>query len=89
MQLFCPQIRKTVIEMAFDEKIDSYLDLSKYIVSSLGLQPDLKALLYNNKGQPFFYNLDLMHMRLPKLDFSEELYVIFSASPSTVDENVV
>lgn len=37
MHLYCPQIRKTVIELTFDEKIDSYLDLSRHIVHSLGL----------------------------------------------------
>ena len=37
MKLKCPQIRKTVIELAFDENLDSYLDLSKYIVSALNL----------------------------------------------------
>ena len=71
MQVYCPQIRKTMIELPFSENIDSYLDLSKHIISSLGLDPSLKAIIYNKKGQPFFYNLDLMHMRLPKLDFSE------------------
>jgi hypothetical protein len=44
--------------------------------------------LYNKKGQPFFYNIDLMHLRLPKLDFSEEMWVIFTASPSTIDTAV-
>ena len=85
MKLKCPQIRKTVIELAFDENLDSYLDLSKYIVSALNLESHLKAIPYNKKGQPYFYNLDLMHTRLPKVDFSEELYIIFSASPSFVD----
>ena len=38
MRLFCPQIRKTVIEMAFDEQnIDSYLHLSKHIINTLSL----------------------------------------------------
>ena len=46
-------------------------------------------MLYNKKGQPYFYNLDLMHRQLPKLDFSEEIYVVFTASASTVDEEVV
>jgi hypothetical protein len=71
LHLRCPQIRKTVIELPFEPSLDSYLDLSRYIVSALGLQPQLKVLLYNKKGQPFFYNLDLMHQRLPKLDLSE------------------
>jgi hypothetical protein len=71
MLLNCPQIRRSPIELAFDENLDSYLDFSRYIVSKLGLDPHLKAVLYNRKGQPYFYNLDLMHMRLPKLDFSE------------------
>ena len=71
MLLRCPQIRKTVIELPFDDSIDSYLDLSKYIVGTLNLDENLKAIPYNKKGQPFFYNLDLMHTRLPKLDFSE------------------
>lgn len=75
--------------MPFDESLDSYLDLSKYLIRRLGIDPHLKAILYNSKGQPFLYNIDLMHMRLPKLDFSEELYVIFTASESTVDEDVV
>ena len=28
-------------------------------------------------------------MRLPKIDFSEELYVMLTASPSTIDEDVM
>lgn len=89
MQLNCPQIRKTAIELPFNDNLDSFLDLSKYIVNKLGLDPQLKAIIYNKKGQPFLYNLDLMHMRLPKLDFSEEIFVMFTVSPSTVDEEVV
>ena len=45
--------------------------MSTSIVSQLNLDCTLKALFYNKKGQPLFYNLDLMHTRLPKLDFSE------------------
>jgi hypothetical protein len=41
------------------------------ITKELGLPSTLKALLYNRKGQPFLYNLDLMHLPLPKLDFAE------------------
>lgn len=89
MKIFCPQIRKSLIEVPFDESLDSYLDLSKYLIRRLGIDPHLKAILYNKKGQPFLYNLDLMHMRLPKLDFSEELYVMFTDSSSAVDEEVV
>ena len=89
MRLRCPQIRKTLIELPFDDRIDSYLDLSRYIVGELNLEPHLKAIPYNKKGQPFFYNLDLMHSQLPKLDFSEQLYITFTASPSFVDEEIV
>jgi len=71
MLLRCPQIRKTIIELPFDDSLDSYLDLSKYIIGNLNLDSHLKAIPFNKKGQPFFYNLDLMHTRLPKLDFSE------------------
>lgn len=71
MKLFCPQIRKSVIEVPFDDSLNSYLDLSKYLIRRLGMDPNLKAILYDKKGQPFLYNLDLMHARLPKLDFSE------------------
>jgi len=69
--LHCPQIRNTIIELPFHPALDSHFQLSKYIVSQLGIEPSLKALLYNSKGQPFLYNLDLMHTRLPKLDLSE------------------
>jgi hypothetical protein len=85
MKIVCPQIRKSLIEVPFDESLDSFLDLSKYLIIRLGMDPHLKAILYNRKGQPFLYNLDLMHMRLPKLDFSEELYVMFTDSSSAVD----
>ena len=70
MFLFCPQIRNTVIELPGSSTASSYLDLSRYIVETLGLDSNLKALIYSKKGEPFFYNLDLMHMRLPKIDFS-------------------
>ena len=71
MVLRCPQIRKTAIELCFNDSLDSYLDLSRYVVSQMNLDPHLKAIPFNRKGQPYFYNLDLMHMKLPKLDFSE------------------
>ena len=75
--------------MPFDIGVDSYLEFSTLIVSKLGLDSKLKALLFNKKGQPLIYNLDLLHSRLPKLDFSEHYYVIFTATPSVVDEVVV
>jgi phosphopantetheinyl transferase len=77
-----------LIELPFEITLDSYLELSNYIVKNLGLDPKLKSILYNKKGQPFIYNLDLLYTRLPKLDFSETFYVIFTASPSTVDEAI-
>lgn len=78
-----------MFEIPFAEGIDSFLDLSRHIVKELNLEPHLKAIIYNKKGQPYFYNLDLMHMRLPKLDFSEPIYVVFTVSPSAVDEEVI
>ena len=89
MLLNCPQIRKNIIELPRDDSLVSYFEISRYIVSQLGLNSNLKALIYSKKGEPFFYNLDLMHMRLPKIDFSEELFVIFTATPSTLDEEVI
>lgn len=71
LRIHCPQIRNTIIEIPFEPSLDSYLELSRYIVSQLGIDKSLKALLYNSKGQPFLYNIDLMHSHLPKLDFSE------------------
>lgn len=88
MKLICPQVRRTVIELPYDLNLDSYLDLSRHIVATLGLDNDIKAILYNSRGQPFLYNLDLMHTRLPKLDLTESYYVIFNCSPSTVDEQI-
>ena len=68
----CPQIPKSgLIEVPVPQTVSSFLQLSEQIVKSLGLPSELKALLYNSKGQPLFYNLDLMHMPLPKLDFAE------------------
>lgn len=89
MLLNCPQIRKNIIELPRDDSLASYFEISRYIVNQLGLTSNLKALIYSKKGEPFFYNLDLMHMRLPKIDFSEELFVIFTATPSTLDEEVI
>ena len=89
IKLHCPQIRKAAIELPFDLNIDSYLDLSKHMVSQLGLESDLKAIIYNKRGQPFLYNLDLMHTRLPKLDLAEPFYALFTRSPSTADEEVI
>jgi hypothetical protein len=72
LRVRCPQIPKTgLIEVPVPEAVGSFLELSEAITSSLGLPASLKALLYNSRGQPFFYNLDLMHLPLPKLDFSE------------------
>jgi phosphopantetheinyl transferase len=70
LRVICPQIRKALIELPFSEHLISYLDLSTHIVKTLGLDPSLKALLYNKYGQPFLYNLDLMHFPIPKIDFS-------------------
>lgn len=68
----CPQIPKSgLIEVPVADSVASFYDLSQTITRSLGMASELKALLYNSKGQPFLYNLDLMHMPLPKLDFSE------------------
>jgi hypothetical protein len=67
-----PQIPNSgVIEIPVTLEIRSFFELSQHIVAELGLSSSLKALLYNQKGQPFFYNLDLMNFPLPKLDFSE------------------
>ena len=85
LKVFCPQIRKGVIEMPLDDNIDTHWELSQWLVSQLGLDPTLKAVLYGRYGQPLIYNLDLMHQSLPKLDFSEEMWVVFTASPSTLD----
>lgn len=72
LRVRCPQIPKTgVIEVPVSEAVASFWELSQAITSSLGLPAELKALLYNSRGQPFFYNLDLMYLPLPKLDFSE------------------
>ena len=87
--MHCPQIRATHFEIPFDEGIDSFLDLSRHIVKQLSLEPHLKAIIYNKKGQPYFYNLDLMYMRLPKIDFSQPIYTVFTASSSVVDEEVL
>lgn len=82
----CPQIPKSaIIEVPVSEKLKSFWDLSNEIIKELGLPNSLKAILYNSKGQPFIYNLDLMHLPLPKLDFSQEMWVVFTASPSTID----
>lgn len=89
MLIRCPQIPKSaVIEVPVSDKLKSFWDLSCEIVKELGLPSSLKAVLYNNKGQPFIYNLDLMHLPLPKLDFSQEMWVVFTASPSTIDAPV-
>lgn len=85
----CPQIPKSgLIEVPISNQVSSFFDLSQTIVKELGLPSELKALLYNRKGQPFFYNLDLMHFPLPKLDFSEEMWAIFTVSPATIDTPV-
>jgi hypothetical protein len=89
MKLICPQIRRTVIELPYDLDSDTYLDLSRHIVTTLGLDNSIKAILYNSRGQPFLYNLDLMHTRLPKLDFNESYYVVFNCTASTVDHQIL
>jgi hypothetical protein len=71
LRVYCPQIRKGLIEIPFPTTLTSYLELSQWIVDSLGLEPSLKAILYGKYGQPLIYNLDLMHLPLPKIDFSE------------------
>lgn len=87
--LRCPQIPKSgLIEVPISEHVSSFFDLSQTIVKQLGLPSELKALLYNRKGQPFLYNLDLMHFPLPKLDFTEEMWAVFTASPATIDTPV-
>ncbi|CAM6004658.1 unnamed protein product [Sphagnum balticum] len=85
LKISCPQIRKTPLEISLESSVDTYFELSKTIVKNLGLAENLKAILYNKYGQPYLYNLDLLHSRLPKIDFSQEHTVIFTASPSTID----
>ena len=89
LKAICPQVRKTVIEIPLDNDIDSHWELSRWIVAQLGLDLSLKALLYSKYGQPYVYNLDLMNQPLPKLDFDEPHWVIFSPSESTLDTPAV
>lgn len=88
LKIVCPQIRKAVIELPIPENVItfSYLQLSNWIITQLNLSPTLKAILFNHYGQPFLYNLDLLHLPLPKVDFDETFHVVFTATPSSTDQ---
>lgn len=85
----CPQIRKTAIQIPIEDDFSSHLAFSQYVVKTLGLPTNLKAVLYNKFGQPYLFNLDLMHLSFPKVDYSEQHYLVFTPTPSTADVEVV
>jgi hypothetical protein len=51
----------------------------------LGLNKELKAVLFNEFGCPYVNNLDLLMMRFPKIDFSKTHYVVFTKTSSVFD----
>lgn len=50
------------------------------------MDSSFKALIYSEEGQPLLFNLDMIHMKMPKLDFSRKHYVLFTATKSLSDQ---
>lgn len=50
------------------------------------MDSSLKALIYSEEGQPLLFNLDMIHSKMPKLDFSRKHYVLFTATKSLSDQ---
>lgn len=66
----------------------TFAELSRYIVKKFNLNENLKALVYTSEGQPLLFNLDLIHMTVPKLDLSKVYYVIFTVTASLSADSI-
>lgn len=85
LKVVCPQIRKSIIEIPIREEIENFSHFSSYVVNILGLDAQLKAILYNDYGCPYVNNLDLLLLPFPKIDFSQVQYIVFTKTPSSCD----
>ena len=54
-------------------------------MSILGLNKELKAVLFNETGCPYVNNLDSFLMNFPKIDYSRVHYIVFTKTPSVCD----
>lgn len=86
--IVCPQIRKTPFELEAIHDTTFY-ELSKYVVKQFNLPEGWKALAYTAEGQPLLFNLDLMHLPVPKLDLAQTYYVIFTATVSQPADTIL
>lgn len=85
LKVICPQIRKAPFELECPEN-QSFHELSRFIIKQFNLDATLKAHLYTDEGQPLLFNLDLQHLKVPKLDFSKNYNIIFHATSSPADQ---
>lgn len=85
--VICPQIRKSPFLLdASDLSFLSFYEFSKVIVQKLNIDASLKALIFTEEGQPLLFNLDLIHKKMPKLDFSRKHYILFTATKTLSDQ---
>ncbi len=47
LKVICSQIRKSPIEIPIRKDIETFMDFSSYVVSILGINKELKAVLFN------------------------------------------
>ncbi len=85
LKVICNQIRKSPIEIPIREDIETFAHFSSYIISILGLNKELKAILFNETGCPYVNSLDLYFMNFPKIDYSKVHYIVFTKTPSVCD----
>ncbi len=57
-------------------------------MKKFNLSENLKALIYTSEGQPLLFNLDLIHMPVPKLDLTKVYYVIFTVTVSVSADTI-
>ena len=71
--------------MPIRDDFDTFVQFSEFLVNSLGLSKDLKAVLFNADGCPYAGNLDLSLTLWPKIDYSEVHYVVFTKTAYSFD----
>ena len=89
LKLVCPQIRKSHFEMEFNCENMSFFEFSRYVIQQFNLPANMKALLYSSEGQPLLFNLDLIHVKMPKIDLSKTFNLLFSATTTIADQTPV
>lgn len=88
IQARIPQIRKAGFSIPIKANM-TFLELSEWVVSQFSLPNNFKAIIYDARGQPLLFNLDLMNQHLPKLALDEDYFFVLTATTSTVDQKPI